>query len=544
MAILFAPLSQGIPKAYDIRDHLGATSQVLTSLRSGDLYPRWLSEFHDGWGEPTLLFYPPGLYLVSAPLAALFGGDVLSGLFGALALFALAGCFGAFVFVRRRFGAAAGALAALVYGLLPFRVFEIYGSGLYSSFAAWSLLPWALVSLEDCADEASGAASRPAAAAWPVLFAAVAFLNLPAAVLLAYLTAVWLGVRALATRDLRGPVRVIALSAWGAAIAGVHLIPALAEMSAVQVLGADLYRGNFLFQKEGSGMSAGMQLVFDRMGLFPGLALAAALCALGTARPREASEAEERRRAWVLLVALMGGASLVFATPVTRWAWDWLPVLQRVNLPWRLLEPLGAAAACAAAAVAILVARRGELSGPVRFAVAPCLLVLGVLGLVFDASLSAANGKFSAADCRAAIPQFARKEAYFLPRGARRASEQKDVPPLACDQPCRVAVLEHAPARRRFRVTAQAPVHLAVRTYFFPGWTARRIDGGSVQSLPIGAEPGTGRIVLELPPGESLVELRFGSTLARQAGGAVSVLALLGWAAWLRIRRRVAGGSA
>ncbi|MGH9368576.1 MAG: 6-pyruvoyl-tetrahydropterin synthase-related protein [Thermoanaerobaculia bacterium] len=536
--ILLAPLSEGVPKASDLRYHLGATAQVLTSLETGDLYPRWLSGFNDGWGEPTLVFYPPGLYFVSAPLAALLRGDVLAGLYAAVGLFSVAGGLGAFAFVRRRFGPAAGALAAIAFGLMPFRVFEVYASGLYSSFAAWSLLPWAFLALESCADDGPASGSRPQAAAWPVIFAAMAFLNLPAAVLLAYLTAAWLAVRVIATRRVRGALRVALGGLWGSAIAGVHLIPAIAEMPTAQILGADLYLGNFLFQPGSSGMSAGLQSVFDRMGLFSALVLAASLCSLEAARQRGAFPAGDPRRGWALLLAVTGGTSLFFATPAARWAWEELPFLQKVNLPWRLLEPLGCAAACAAAAAVAWIARGGVLPRTVRLAVVVFFLGLGAWGLVFDAALSAANGKFSAADCRAAIPQFARMEAYFVPKGARRPAELKGVPPLACDQPCRVAVLEESPARRRFRVTAQAPLHLAVRTYFFPGWTAQRVIGSSAQPLAVGQEPGTGRIVVDLPAGESLVVLRFGTTPARRIGGAVSLAALLAWVAWL-IKRNV-----
>lgn len=539
VALLFAPLTSGIPKAYDLRDHLGATLQVLHSLQSGDFYPRWLSEFHAGFGEPTLLFYPPGLYFVSAPLSALLGGDVLSGLFAALALFAFAGCLGAFAFVRRRFTTAAGALAAAAYGLLPFRVFEIYGAGLDSSFAAWSLLPWVLICLEDCVEEeGAGRASRPGVAAWPLLLAAMTLLNLPAVVLLLYLTAFWLLVRALALRKLSGAPRVLGLAIWGAAIAGVHVIPALVEMREVQILGEELYRGNFLFQGQGFGMGEGIRLVFDRMGLIPGIALAASLVALGAAKTSGDPDLDRRRRSFTLLVGLFGCASLFFATAAARWAWEILPVLQKVNLPWRLLEPLSASAALASAAAAVVLARPGGARAAIRLGVLVLLAGLALFGLVFDGALAAANGKMSAGQTRAAIPQFARKEAYFLPKGARRASEMADVPPLACDQPCGVAVIAQRPALRRFRVAAQAPVHLAVRTYYFPGWTARLVRGASAEPLPIGAEPGTGRIVVEVPPGDNLVELRFGSTVPRRVGGTVSVLALAAWVAWIAVRRR------
>jgi hypothetical protein len=538
VGLLFAPLSQGIPKAYDLRDHLGATFQVLKSLKSGDLYPRWLSDFHGGFGEPTLLFYPPGLYLVSAPLSALFGGDVLAGLYAALALFAFAGCLGAFAFVRRKFGLAAGMLAAVVYGLVPFRVFEVYGSGLYSSFAAWSLLPWMLLCLEDCVEETGEGSARPGVAAWPGLVAAMTLTNLPAVVLLLYLAVFWLAARALAARKLTGAFRVLALAAWGAAMAAVHVIPALVEMPSVQILGEELYRGNFLFQGKGSGMTEGVRLTFDRMGLLPAIALAVSLFVLGMARGPESPQEAQERRGFTLLVGLTGSASLFFATAAARWAWELLPVLQKVNLPWRLLEPLSASAACAAAAAAALLRRPGSGSLVFRLAGAALLSIVAVFGAVFDASLTAANGKLTAADCRAAIPQFARKEAYFLPKGARHASEMAETPPLACDQPCGAAVVEHAPSRRRIRVAAQTPVHLAVRTYYFPGWTARVVEGGPAEELPIGAEPGTGRIVVEVPPGDHIIELRFGSTPPRLAGGTISVLALGAWVIWLGARRR------
>ena len=464
---------------------------------------------------------------------------MLAGLYLALGLFAFAGCLGAFAFVRRRFGLAAGMLAAVIYGLAPFRVFEVYGSGLYSSFAAWSLLPWMLLCLEDCVEDTGGGLRRTGAVAWPALVAAMTLINLPAVVLLLYLTAFWLAVRALAAKTLTGTVRVLGLAAWGAAMAAVHVIPALVEMPAVRILGEELYRGNFLFQGEGSGMTEGVRLTFDRMGLLPGVALAVSLFALGTARTPADADAAKERRGFTLLVGLTGCASLFFATGAARWAWELLPVLQKVNLPWRLLEPLSASAACAAAAAAALLGR--PASAPVLWRIAGTVLLAGValFGVVFDASLTAANGKLTAAECRAAIPQFARKEAYFLPKGARHSSEMADTPPLACDQPCGVAVVEYAPSRRRIRVVAQTPVHLAVRTYYFPGWTARRSGpGASGEPLPIGAEPGTGRIVVEVPAGENLVELRFGSTPPRRIGGTVSVAALLAWFAWIGIRRR------
>ncbi|HEY6929498.1 MAG TPA: hypothetical protein VJA66_07470, partial [Thermoanaerobaculia bacterium] len=105
-AILFSGLSRGIPRVYDLPDHLGYTYQALQAFERGDFYPRWLASLNDGFGEATFVFYPPVLHFTSAALAGLFGGDVLTGLYLALLLFAVFGGLGIFRFVNRVAGPA------------------------------------------------------------------------------------------------------------------------------------------------------------------------------------------------------------------------------------------------------------------------------------------------------------------------------------------------------------------------------------------------------------------------------------------------------
>ena len=169
----------GVPRSYDLPDHLGTTVQVLRGFREGIAYPRWLPDFNDGWGEPTLVFYPPVFYFLAAGLAALLGGDSVGGLFAAVLLFAAVGAAGVFVLVRRTFGVVTGALAALLFAGIPYRFFEIYAGGLYPAFAAACLLPWALASLVEIAGGTAGRGATKAVLAWPILFALVVLTNLP-----------------------------------------------------------------------------------------------------------------------------------------------------------------------------------------------------------------------------------------------------------------------------------------------------------------------------------------------------------------------------
>ncbi len=522
--ILFAPLLGGIPKAYDLPDHLGSTAQVLSGFREGSLYPRWLPDFHDGWGEPTLVFYPPGLYFVAAGVAALAGGDAVTGLFGALALFAAAGALGVFHFVRRIAGASAALVASLLFAGVPYRVFEIYAAGLASAFAAACLLPWAMAALLPGAG-----AARPVSRAWPLLFAAIVLTNLPTGVIAAYLVALWLAARILVERRPGSAAAVVLGGLWGAAIAAVYLLPAVAEMRFVRVAfaeGVPLYRSNFLFQKSGSWMSEGLQSTFDRMGLFPAVALVLSLGLLEAARRRPGSAASTGEgSSWLRLVACFGLFSLLLVTPLSEPAWRFLPFLRRVNIPWRFLEPLGVAAVSAAAAAIFFLVVEKRLSRVMAVLACGFLLLLAGVCAVFDASISRVNGRMTGAEARSAVERFSRKEMFFPPRDARRPSEIGPRPRVSCDRPCRAEVVSWQAEHREFRVSSDSGVALAVRTYDFPGWRAA-VDG---RSLAVRTEAGTGGITIAVPPGDHRVSLRFGTTAARTAGAVLSLVALALW---------------
>src|SRR4030095_7608143 len=108
-------------------------------------------------------------------------------------------------------------------------------------------------------------------------------------------------------------------------------------------------------------------------------------------------------------------------TPLSAPVWRFFPFLRRVNIPWRFLEPLGAAAACAvAAAVAALIADR-RLSRALAAAAGVFFLALTLVCAAFDASVSRVNGRMTAAEARSAVDRFSRKEMFFLPKGARRS---------------------------------------------------------------------------------------------------------------------------
>src|SRR5262245_32360659 len=49
-----------MPVTHDSWMHYNQMRAFYRGLESGRIYPRWDSETHDGYGAPTLGFYPPG----------------------------------------------------------------------------------------------------------------------------------------------------------------------------------------------------------------------------------------------------------------------------------------------------------------------------------------------------------------------------------------------------------------------------------------------------------------------------------------------------
>jgi hypothetical protein len=78
-------------------------------------------------------------------------------------------------------------------------------------------------------------------------------------------------------------------------------------------------------------------------------------------------------------------------------------------------------------------------------------------------------------------------------------------------------------AERMIRMTAKEPIVAKIQTFYFPGWKAY-LDG---DDLPIQIESGTGAMVLDIPKGDHILELKFTDTPVRFYGKLISLISLL-----------------
>lgn len=350
-AVVLAAALAGLPllgsrllAGHDVTTYLAYAAQGAALVREGAFLPAWGADLNGGFGGPGLLLYPP---LVNVPhvllLLAGLPPAVGTGL-AAVVLLALSGL--AVLGWLRAEGLGGGALpAALVYVLSPYRLVDVYERSALSENLAFLFPPLVLWAL---------AASRPLTPARRVVVVAlpVAGLllsNLPAAVLFGSVLAA--AVLHPATGGGRRGVAV-AGALLGAGLAAFALLPAAfsSRWCATELF----YSGSSRHFRPSRHVLFGPAELNPEFGRSVSWAVVA-LAMLAFAAYVLGRRGPDRRQPLWAAVAIV--AFLAMLPPAGR-LWDSLPLLSRLQFPWRLATVL----TLALAALLAFVPRRLSLS--------------------------------------------------------------------------------------------------------------------------------------------------------------------------------------
>jgi len=489
-------------------------------LEAGYPFPQWAVHFRGGLGSPYFGYYQPAFFYVASVFATVM--PVVHALGATLMAFALVGYGGMLGLVGPRFGAAGGVLAGTMLLLSSYAIRNVYLRGDFSEYCGMMLLPallcWLLSWLE-FGRRGAWLALAPGCAVLVPLH--------PAAALFGY------GSLGAALLWYAATTRAWRRVAWagGALVAGIGVaaffwLSVWLEWDLVQgdraVAPPYLYSGHFIEPPQLFISSRNPLLMDFELGtVLPWLVAASSLLLLVTARTVTRSQ-------WRLvgLLWLLVAAAVFLMSSVSEPVWAALPLLQRVQFPWRLLMLLSVAGAALAG------------TAP-RFGCILLAAAIASLGFTWSSGKPALTSRFLLPATPAEIAtRFVRPDVMneWLPIGATAIDPFK-VTHFAepkCQRGCRVTEFTRAPGRLTFGVEGNG---IAARTvtlphYDFPvGWTAH-VSG---QTAPRSFLPPTrfGLMRMAIRPGEH-VEVVFRTTPGRRKGAMVSAfsLALLLLVAW------------
>ena len=537
----------GLPSDTDAELHIYRTAELSHLLQRGAIYPRWAPDFYFGYGYPIFNYYAPLVYYLGATLTFLPGVDAVLAVRMLLLLGLLLAGTGMFTFVRGRWGARAGLVAAAAYVYAPYvQYIDPYARGVLAESFALGLLPWVLWAFS------TPGRSRPAAACphWrlPVAAGLLAALIITHNLLALVLTAVVAGwiIWQLVAPDRPRPWWLATAFVLGVALSAFFWLPVALERDAVQ-LGNVIsdgghfdFRNHFLSLRELLAptplLDLGASEPYYRfsLGLLQwSLALAGLLAVVFRRSPGRPAAVYFAFAAAVHLLLL-----LPFSTPV----WDRVPLLPFLQFPWRLLGPL---AACLAVLAGIAAAALEWTVGPRRAGPTVGVVLLLFLGLGLPLTYPAPwPADFGPTD-PAAIIQAERRGRWLgtTSTGDYVPVSVAVIPPLndhlvesytrpgPVDRVNRVTLpigttvvqTGDRPLAWTYQIDGDRPFIFRLLHFYFPGWTAT-LDGDPVTIEP--AKP-DGLMTIEVPAGRHTLTIRFGDTPPRTAAWVVSGFALV-----------------
>ena len=568
----------GSASGHDFEFHVASWLDVVGQWKEGIAFPRWMEWANHGFGEPRFIFYPPMSWLLGPALSFFVPWKYVPVAF--IVLVQTSAGISAFAFARRILPERAALFGAVCYAANPNALLIIYMRSDYAELLASAFFPLLfLAALEVGGVLAKRSGSKASATVFFAgVFAAVWLSNAPAGVMASYSAVLLFAWLALSEKSWAPLARGVGGIALGFGLAAFYLVPAAYEQRWVNI-GQALSSGllpveNFLYtainDPEHTFFNWIASTTVIALVVVTGVAALVGRCRVGStggAEPRpykgadkalsfgaenRAGLAAERgvvaadafavagsglarceveERVWRCLLLLAAVAALLMLRP-TLILWEMLPKLRFIQFPWRWMSILSVSFAYFVAAAVVKRRFRWVWVGAV-------LVLLGGMATFFvrttwwdsddvatlAAGIAAGSG-FDGVDEYDPVGD----DHYNLPA---KAPPAKILPAedSAAGGAATILVQRWLVNQKELRVTATAPVALALRLLNYPAW---RVEVNGTRVAPATAAD-SGQMILKLPAGQSRVSVRFVRTMDRVVGDLVSLAALL--FAFVLIRR-------
>lgn len=488
-------------------------------LWNGMLFPQWCFHFRGGLGAPFFNYYQPGFFYVaslapsSLPVAQQLGWAVFA--------FSMAGYWGMWSLLRPRFSVAAATLAGTFLLTAPYIHTELYIRGDLSEYAAMMLVPGVLSSMLRFCEQPSRRAGVLGAT-----LAAMLVMTHPAIGLVLYgLLALFLSVVTAVDRNVNWAKRGFTLLALGAGLSAVYWLPVFLESrysSVEKMWDGQIFDGYYQYSRHFLNLtwlidrSVTNTPIPVKLGLWHTWVTGAGLL-LVAIRWRQWST-EKRRVAGLFLFLL--GASLFLMSPQSAWLWNALPLLRRIQFPWRLLS-------LASLAMAGLAGMALQGSGQRGWRYLGLGLLCGLL--VWPAWTHARPKQTHNPEPRSAseianqffAPDLADE---WLPRDAKSLRINPQTRRVIANPPAIIRDYQIQQGVLECSLKTQQPTSLLLPHYYFPVGFSATLNGQAVSI----ARSADGLMRVEVPERFSgRLRVVWHTTQAKQQGAAISLLAAM-----------------
>jgi hypothetical protein len=567
--VTWGMLNGRMPVGHSFAPNLVWSLEWADSLRQGIIYPRWMEHTFGGLGGPSFHFYGPLSLAMVMPFSLLLrlspSMSVMCSFWAALLLLGI----GVSRLVATLCPARArvvSVLAGVLAMLSPYPLCDIYVRAALAEMWGMAIFPWLLASLFRSI-ESDATKTRIALALWTAAFA----LCHPPTLLLGGSALVAAIVLALLRRANLGRLlrRAILPLAAGLALDAFYLVSAIFDQRYVNIdvltQGSEMQATNRLLVTGLSRLSLKGADGFDG-NLLPGFVgcLVIGVWAL-LWLPRRDSGVPTRIRDRLTGVLIIAGMAALMMTDLAKGIYAAAPVFDRVQFAWRWMAILTVAGTVLWGYLAFVLADRRQVSRQrwrIPFFLISCWLGTQAFSTTMPnvdwnrsetdrydaAAMRLSTGQVADAspvhDCDGLLCLNGKDELVFSDVSEYQPLTQSDhdMPPRTyaevewTEGSGTVSDVDRRAGYRRFAVDSPNGGRVLLRTTAWLGW---QVDVNGQRS--VGDKAGDrGRMVVDVPPGKSVVTVTYHGTPNQRLGDAISlavlVLSVAGLACWRRPR--------
>jgi hypothetical protein len=526
-------------------------SHFSQQLWMGDWYPRWLMDMNGGLGSPVFFFYPPAPYFLTSVLRPFFPNDP-NGLhqLGVSASAALIGSgLTAYLWLKNLADPTAALWAAILYVAMPYHL----AADLYvrASFAEYWTFVWMPLILYFVHRLAAG--RRFALVGLAISWALLMMTHLPTTLIFSafpFCYAVWL---ARGNQKLKMIGLTFVAAILGAGLSAIFLLPAMTTQQFVLLgknsTGYFSYENWLFFAKFSLWRVDKITLALLVADMF-----LIATCAFLIIRSSRTPQHKGLHGFWYAVAT----AIVLMMTEISKPVWLIVPVLQKIQFPYRFNTALCLSASALLAMAVSSIRERSSASLRIISTLA-LLLILAWLPLtVWKAWMSFPQTNPNQHDIgeRQVQIEQSRDAAEYRPRWNKSmaainwelsvdedfwdrfmnrdvesllqrvgSSPEHQPTPTIIEGIGRAEISSRKP--REFDLLVESPtgVSLTVPQFYYPYWTAQL--AGETNSLTLSPSDPDGLLSLRLPPGNHRVHFRLTRGRAELWGQIISLACLI-----------------
>jgi len=498
----------GIPGSRDLTHHSHLALAFFDSISAGHLFPGWLADANNGYGDVSVRFYPPGLSLLLASGRLLFKSWYPSYV-AVLTLLTFIGGLGAYYWAKEFVAPRYALLAGVLFILSPYHINELFQASLLAEYAAVSVLPFAFTFTE----RICRGGRRRDIAGLGAAYALLVLFNLPLAVIGSYALGLYLVLRLDWSNPVANIVRFGSGIGLGLVCSAVYWVTVAFELSWLRPDNENFFSAsNFVFSTFHK-VERGSDIWYTNLLEFATLLLLLPSIALLIRRCR----GEHKRLLWG--VGSLTLFSLMMTIRVSQPLWAILPKMKAVQLPWRWLAitSMGASVLVAASIPVWRTIASGK-GRPFALLAAGCVL----FQLAFTVSHPIREAKYVWPVEINNIPSYMPGSLSIGPCYPAWAGLWcPDMPAEFVVEGRNVVQTGSAPEHRRYSVGPGSPTEGRVRTLYYPLWEASA-DGKRLFAKPAP----DGALLISVPPEQVTVSLDFVEPRRSLVSGVISII---GW---------------